>query len=96
MPQELEGRRRALKTENGQILNTRGAIHFKKGDKAAALKDWQAAVDVWAELLPQTDSLANPLFVRPSALFLHTIMLLLTILMIGCPSQHRSLVQAIK
>lgn len=68
IPEELEHQRRALQTEAGQIANTRGAIQFKSGDKNAAMKDWKHAVSIWSELLPATDSIANPLFVRPHPL----------------------------
>jgi hypothetical protein len=64
VPEELHDVRRALQTEHGQILNTRGAIHFKNKEGDLAIQDWLSAIDIWVKLLPETESIANPLFVR--------------------------------
>lgn len=64
IPDEIKEVQRALITEAGQILNTRGAIHFKNKDQEEAIKDWNSAIDVWTKILPDNDSIANPISVR--------------------------------
>jgi len=65
VPEELETARRALANEAGQIINTRGAIHFKNRELKEAIKDWNEAIDIWTQILIETESIADPLFVRP-------------------------------
>lgn len=62
IPEDLLTVRRALQTEAGQIMNTRGAIRFKNKETAEAIADWNKAVEIWSQLLIETDSVASPLF----------------------------------
>jgi tetratricopeptide (TPR) repeat protein len=62
IPVELDTVRRALQTELGQIMNTRGAIHFKNRELTQAIEDWNKAIEIWTPVLIETESVASPLF----------------------------------